>query len=137
MLSQLTQKSGSVGTLIAALGCPACFPILGTIGSALGLSFLHAFETTIVNHILPAFALLALILNSYQWGKHGQHIRGSFSVIGPIAVLMTLYQFPFWEYSWSIWMFYSALILIIATAIYDLLKPAVPACATKDTGTAT
>lgn len=120
---------GSLGTLVAAMGCAACFPLLGSFAAAIGLGFLAAYEGVLINNILPGFALFALIANSYLWGRNGLHPRGILSIAGPLAVLLTLY--PFWKYGWSTYLFYAGVALMLIMAIYEFIRPARAVCAAK------
>ena len=126
MINKILDKVGSVGVWLAALSCTACFPALGSLASALGLGFLSHFEGIAVNTLLPLFAALALLVNSYNWYQHKHVVRGILSVIGPIAVLLTLY--PLWQYDWSTYLFYGALILMLVVSVFDFLKPVRPQC---------
>lgn len=126
MLSRIFDKVGSLGVFVSAMGCAACFPALGSLAASLGLGFLSSFEGVLINKILPAFALFALILNSFMWGKNGLHIRGSLSIAGPLAVLLTLY--PLWKYGWSTYLFYFGIILMVIMSVFEFIKPAHPVC---------
>lgn len=124
----MMEKTGTLGTIISSMGCAACFPVLGTLASSIGLGFLASYEGVLLNKILPVFALFALILCSYQWGKNGRHIRGFLSTLGPVAVLLTLY--PLWSYGWSTYLFYAGLILMFVMSLFELIRPARSVCAT-------
>lgn len=121
MINRILDKVGSGGVWLAALSCTACFPALGTLASALGLGFLSPFEGIAVNTLLPMFAILALIVNLYNWYKNQNHFRGTISIIGPIAILITLY--PLWIYDWSIYLFYFGICLMVVMSILDIVKP--------------
>lgn len=122
MINKILDKVGSGGVWIAALSCTACFPALGSLASALGLGFLSHFEGIAVNTLLPIFATLAFVVNLYNWYKNQNHIRGSLGVIGPSAVLLTLY--PLWKYDWSTYLFYVGICLMVVVSILDIVKPA-------------
>ncbi|KXX03916.1 mercury transporter MerC, partial [Listeria monocytogenes] len=107
----------SGGVWLAALSCTGCFPALGSLASALGLGFLSHFEGIAVNTLLPIFATLALLVNLYNWYKNQNHARGILGVIGPIAVLLTLY--PLWQYEWSTYLFYVGICLMIVMSVLD------------------
>jgi mercuric ion transport protein len=124
MFGQLIEKISSVGTWLSALSCAACFPVLGSLTSTVGLGFLAQFEGIAINILLPLFASVALIGNAFNWYKHKRHIRGALSVISPIAVLLTLY--PLWQYTWSAYLFYAALTLMLIMSLMDIFKPAEP-----------
>ncbi|WDE02607.1 organomercurial transporter MerC [Thalassomonas actiniarum] len=121
MINKLLDKVGSGGVWLAALSCTACFPALGSLASALGLGFLSHFEGIAVNTVLPLFASLALLVNLYNWYQYKNLIRGILSVIGPIAVLLTLY--PLWQYEWSTYLFYFSITLMVVMSITDIVKP--------------
>jgi mercuric ion transport protein len=126
MFGTFVEKVGSTGTWLSAISCAACFPALGSLGAAIGLSFLSQFEGIAINILLPIFASITLIGNGANWWKHRNHLRGVISLLGPIAVLLTLY--PLWQYGWSTYVFYGALILMLVVSVFDLLKPVRPQC---------
>ena len=126
MLSRITEKIGSFGAIASAMGCAGCFPALGALGASIGLGFLSSFEGILINKLLPIFAIIVLIANLWGWYQHKVHYRGLISILGPLAVLATLY--PLWEYGWSTYLFYAGLILMFVVSIFDLVKPAKPSC---------
>ena len=117
---------GTLGVWVAALSCPACFPALISLASALGLGFLSTFEGIAINYLLPFFALLVLLSNLYSWYQHRNHFRGLLSVLSPILILLVLYIF--WTFSWSRQLFYIVLFFMPLVAIFDLVKPAATRC---------
>jgi len=127
MINKLLDKVGSGGVWLAALSCTACFPALGSLASALGLGFLSSFEGIAINTLLPIFAVLALVVNLFNWYRNMSHSRGVLSIIGPIAVLLTLY--PLWQYDWSSYLFYFGICLMVVMSVLDIVKPVkVPVC---------
>jgi mercuric ion transport protein len=123
-------KVGTGTVVVAALSCAACFPTLGALSATLGLGFLHSMEGVMLNRLLPLFALFGVPINSYAWYQHRILWRGILSVLGPSAILASLY--PFWQYSWSSYLFYAALVLMLIISVMDFIKPAQPRCAIKD-----
>ncbi len=121
MINNILDKVGTGGTWLAALSCAGCFPALASLASGLGLGFLSHFEGIAINILLPIFATLTLLANLYSWYKNRNHIRGSLSVVGPIAVLFALY--PLWQYDWSNYLFYFGICLIAAMPVLDIVKP--------------
>jgi len=114
-------KISTLGVWMGALSCPACFPALISLVSALGLSFLSVFESIAINLILPVFAGISLLSNLYSWYGHKNSFRGILSVIGPILVLLILY--PFWDYFWSSYLFYGAIAMMSLISIFDVIRP--------------
>ncbi len=48
----LFDKVGSVGSIISATCCAACFPALASLGASIGLGFLSAYEGVFINKLL-------------------------------------------------------------------------------------
>lgn len=120
-LSVLTEKLGSLGAIVSAMGCASCFPMLGALGSALGMGFLAQFEGIFINTLLPIFATIALIAAMASWWTSKRHLRGLLAISGPSMVLATLYLF--WTDAWSTYMFYAALILMLGVGLWDVFSP--------------
>ena len=57
IVSRLSEKVGSFGTIVAAMGCASCFPAIASLGASLGLGFLSQFEGLFINTLLPIFAI--------------------------------------------------------------------------------
>ena len=117
---------GCGGILIAALSCAGCFPALGALAATFGLGFLGQFEGVMVNTVLPLLAVLVLFINGYAWWQHRSHWRGVLSVLGPVAILASLY--PLWQYSWSGGLFYGALTLMLVVSVMEFVKPVQARC---------
>jgi len=126
-LTAISEKLGSLGAIVSAMGCASCFPILGSLGATIGLGFLAKFEGLFINTLLPIFAVIALVSVTISWWSHRQHIRGILGVAGPVMVLATLYLF--WTDSWSTYMFYFALALMFAVGVWDVVSPPNRKCA--------
>jgi len=120
IISRLADKVGSVGVLVAAMGCAACFPPMAALGASIGLGFLSAYEGVFINKLLPLFALIVLFSNLFAWVSHRNYIRMIWGLLGPLMVLATLYLF--WTDNWSTYMFYAGLVLMIAVSIWDIIS---------------
>ena len=129
-LSLFTEKMGSLGAIVSAMGCASCFPALGSLGATLGLGFLTPFEGLFINTLLPIFAAVALVSVVIAWIFHKQHLRGLLGIAGPLMVLATLYLF--WTDSWSTYMFYFALALMLSVSIWDIASPPGKVCRAPD-----
>jgi mercuric ion transport protein len=126
--TRLGDKTGSIGALVAAMGCGMCFPAIATLGGALGLGFLSQWEWFFVNTLLPIFAWISLVVNALGWLNHKQWHRSLIGMFGPILLLLSLY--PFFQYGWSAKVTYSALAIMIAVSIWDMVSPAHRRCPT-------
>lgn len=125
-ITSLTEKSSFLGVIISAMGCTACFPLLGSLGASIGLGFLAQFEGLFINTLLPLFAVLALISVLVSWWQHQQLIRGLLGIAGPLMVLATLHLF--WTDNWSTYMFYFAVGLMLFVGLWDMISPAHRLC---------
>lgn len=126
ILTRAADKTGALGTVVAAMGCAMCFPALAGIAGALGMGFLAQWEGLFINTLLPLFAWIALIANGLGWLGHRQWHRSLLGMAGPCMVLLTLY--PFWKYDWSTYLLYTGLVMMLAVAIWDLVSPATRKC---------
>jgi len=128
-LTSLFDTSGTLGTIVAAMGCASCFPAIATLGSSLGLGFLGQFEGTFLNTLLPVFASIALAANVLAFVSHRIWYRLLAGIAGPSMVLATLYLF--WADSWSTNMFYAGLAVMLAVSIWDIVSPPHKVCASR------
>ena len=133
IISRLIEKAGSVGALVSAMGCAACFPALASLGASIGLGFLSAYEGVFINKLLPLFAIIVLMSNLAAWVSHRNYIRLSWGFLGPLMVLATLYLF--WTDNWSTYMFYTGLVLMLAVSIWDIISPPIKTCAIPEAET--
>lgn len=124
---RLGDKVGSVGALVAAMGCAMCFPAIAGLGAAIGLGFLSQWEWFFINTLLPAFAWLVIAVHALAWFAHRQWHRSLVGMVGPVLLLLSLY--PWFQYAWSTYVTYSALVLMVAVSIWDLVWPANRRCA--------
>lgn len=111
-----------LGVILAAFGCAACFPALGSLAAVLGLGFLSQFEGMLINQILPLIAGAALLLAVFNTFRHRNYLRALLAISGPAIVLAVLY--PLWSYSWSTPLFYGGLLIMLAASLLDIFKPA-------------
>jgi mercuric ion transport protein len=129
LLFRLSDKTGSLGAIVSAMGCGMCFPAIASLGSSLGLGFLAHYEGLFINTLLPIFAGVALLANLISDLRYRRWLHLPFGVAGPAMVFATLYLF--WSANWSTTMFYAGLVLMLGVSIWDLVFPAQRACATK------
>ena len=122
IVTRLGDKSGSLGAVIAAMGCSFCFPAIASLGTAIGLGFLAQWEGFLLTKVLPGAAILTLLVNVLGYFYHRQWYRSVAGVIGPVAILLIL-NFWFATY-WRTDAIYAALGLMIAVSIWDIFWPA-------------
>lgn len=128
-ISRFFDKAGAFGTLTAAMGCASCFPALSSLGSSLGISFLAQYEGVFANTLLPLFAAIVLAANIISFFLHRIWYRGLAGIAGPIMVLLTMY--PLWFYSWSTYLLYAGIALMLIVSIWDIVSPAHKVCMSR------
>ncbi|WP_114228209.1 MULTISPECIES: MerC family mercury resistance protein [Sphingomonas] len=135
MTTQGTRVAGStstVGAIIAAMSCTACFPALATLASALGLGFLSQFESISIHYMLPLFALVGLVANVLSGMRRRSRVRIVLGVVGPSLVIAASLLMATYGMATE-WLLYPGLMLMIGLALWDLMArsaprtPAIPA----------
>ena len=116
----VVSSTGTIGAIIAAMSCTACFPALASLASALGLGFLSQFEGISIRYILPLFALIGLVANVIGGIRRGGWLRIVLGVIGPLLVLAAALLMATQGMATE-WLLYPGLLLMIAIAVWDLL----------------
>lgn len=128
LVTRLGDKSGSFGAVVAAMGCSFCFPAIASLGAAIGLGFLAQWEGLLLTRVLPAAAILTLLVNIFGYFYHRQWYRTVLGTTGPIAILLIL-NFWFATY-WRTDAIYAALGSMVAVSIWDIFWPANRHCDT-------
>ena len=128
----LSKFLSSIGAVVAAMGCSACFPLLASFGATIGLGFLAQYEGLFITKILPIFAGISLVSALFSWAAHRNHWRGILSIIGPVMLLALL--FIFWTEYWRTNAFYVALAIMSVVSIWDLISPPHKVCRAPQTG---
>jgi mercuric ion transport protein len=84
------EKIGTIGAVLAAAACPACFPMLAIVGTALGLGILSPFEgwVFIVFQILVVVAALGSTLSFL---RHRRSLPLIIGVAGAALIFFALY----------------------------------------------
>ena len=102
-----------IGSVLAAAGCPACFPALTGLASLLGITALAAYEAEllIVTQILVLFSML------FAWRSYR---RTSYKPTFMIALLSGLLVFFSWYVWWNSVIIYTAFVGLIVTAFWNI-----------------
>lgn len=124
--TSLIDKSGSLGAIVAAMGCASCFPAIASLGATVGLGFLGHYEGLFINTLLPVFAAIALLANILAYFSHRIWYRLLAGIAGPCMVLATLYLF--WSDNWSTYLFYAGLVVMLVVSVWDMVSPPRKAC---------
>ncbi len=126
LLTRIGDKSGSLGAIVAAMGCAVCFPAIASLGAALGLGFLAQWEGFLLTRVLPAAAWLTLVVHAVGYLQHRHWYRALAGMAGPAAILLIL-EFYF-ATPWRADAIYAALALMVIVSAWDLWRPARRRC---------
>jgi len=125
-LTRAADKVGALGSVVAAMGCAACFPALASFGAAIGLGFLSDYEGLILSRWLPLLAALAFLANALGWLRHRQWHRSLLGMLGPAIVFVdSVWFLGNW---WTANVLYVGLALMAGVAVWDLVSPANRRC---------
>lgn len=124
--TSLIDKSGTLGAIIAAMGCASCFPAIASLGATVGLGFLGHYEGLFIKTLLPLFAAIALLANLLAFVSHRIWYRLLAGITGPSMVLATLYLF--WTDNWSTDLFNAGLVVMLVVSVWDMVSPPRKAC---------
>lgn len=115
MATNILDKVGSIGAIIAGAAVPCCFPFLSLIGSILGLSFLAAYETYIL-WAMQVLVVVALIGSVIAYRGHRKVLPLILGALSTAAVLYAL------NTDMNVKILYSGLAGLIAVAIWNSIE---------------
>lgn len=127
MSTNVLDKVGSVGALIAGAAVPCCFPFLSLIGSILGLSFLAPYEAYVL-YAMQLLVVLALVGSIIAYRGHRKILPLMLGVVSTLAVLYSL------NTSMDVRILYPGLAGLVVVAIWNSIeaKRCADACKTND-----
>lgn len=115
MATNVLDKVGSIGAIIAGAAVPCCFPFLSLIGSILGLSFLAAYETYIL-YAMQVLVVVALIGSVIAYRGHRKVLPLILGVLSTAAVLYAL------NTDMNVKILYTGLAGLIVVAIWNSIE---------------
>ena len=127
LITKVVDKAGSIGSIVSAMGCAACFPALASIGAAIGLGFLTQYERLFITTLLPLFAAVALLVNALGWFSHRQWHRSVLGMIGPSLVFLAALLMRFYGLSTAT-LLYIGIGFMVVVSIWDFASPANRRC---------
>ena len=115
-------KIGAVGAILAAGGCPACFPALAALGSVLGLGFLQKYE----GKALIVFQILVIIALSGNVISYFNHRKVIPLIVGVFGALIIFFA---WYIHFNTALFYIGLSGLFISSILNIIaKKKCPKC---------
>jgi hypothetical protein len=115
MSTNILDKLGSVGAVIAGAAVPCCFPFLSLFGSILGLSFFARYESVIM-YLLQGLVVLALVGSVIAYRGHRKILPLILSVLSTAAVLYGMNS------GLDIYFIYSGMIGLLIVAVWNTIE---------------
>lgn len=93
-------KFGSVGTILVAASCPACWPLFIPLGSALGLGIIQPFTMPYLDILFPGIVMIAMVGSYFAYKIHDTRypfivtiVSGLLAIVGYAAgeILIMMY----------------------------------------------
>lgn len=112
-MNHLPEKFAPVGSVLAAAGCPVCFPALTGLASFLGITALavHEAQLLIVTQILVAASML------FAWRSYRRTRYKPSYVIALISGFLVFFSWYVW---WKDIVIYSAFVGLIISAFWNI-----------------
>lgn len=126
MATNIFDKVGSIGAVLAGAAVPCCFPFLSLFGSILGLSFLAPYESTIT-YVLQGFVLLALVGSFIAYRGHKKIAPLILALVSTASVLYGM------NTTLDVYFIYGGMIGLLIVAVWNTIEArrCADACATK------
>ena len=86
----IVEKVGSIGSFLAALACPGCFPMFAVVGSVLGLGFLRPYEGWVFL-VFRILVFVALVGNIISYLNHRNNIALTIGLGSPLLIFLSLH----------------------------------------------
>lgn len=115
MTTNILDKVGSIGAVIAGAAVPCCFPFLSLIGGILGLSFLAPYETYIL-YAMQLLVAVALVGSVIAYRGHRKILPLLLSGLSTAAVLYAL------NTDMNVKILYAGLAGLIAVSIWNSIE---------------
>lgn len=115
MATNVLDKIGSVGAVLAGAAVPCCFPFLSLIGSIFGLSFLAPYERYIL-YAMQVLVVLALIGGVIAYRGHRKILPFLLGIVSTGAVLYSL------NTDMNVKILYSGLAGLLIVAVWNSIE---------------
>lgn len=127
MSTNILDKVGSVGAVLAGAAVPCCFPFLSLIGSILGLSFLAPYETYVM-YVMQVLVVVALAGTAIAYRGHRKVLPLLLGIISTAAVLYAM------NTNLNLYLLYGGLAGLLIVAVWNSIeaKRCADACKVND-----
>ena len=115
MSTNILDKVGSIGAIIAGAAVPCCFPFLSLIGSILGLSFLAPYETYIM-YAMQVLVVLALVGTVIAYRGHRKVLPLMLGILSTASVLYSV------NTNLNIYLLYGGMAGLLIVAVWNSIE---------------
>ena len=115
MSTNILDKVGSVGAVIAGAAVPCCFPFLSLIGSILGLSFLAPYQTYIM-YAMQVLVVLALVGTVIAYRGHRKVLPLMLGILSTASVLYSV------NTNLNIYLLYGGMAGLLIVAVWNSIE---------------
>ena len=115
MSTNILDKVGSVGAVIAGAAVPCCFPFLSLIGSILGLSFLAPYQSYVM-YAMQALVVLALVGTVIAYRGHRKIAPLLLGIVSTASVLYSVNTFM------NIYLLYGGMAGLLIVAVWNSIE---------------
>jgi mercuric ion transport protein len=112
-MKHLAEKFAPVGSVLAAAGCPACFPALTGLASVLGITAFAAYEA----ELLIVTQILVVVSMLFAWRSYR---RTRYKPSLALALTSGFLVFFSWYIWWQDIIIYSAFAGLIISAFWNI-----------------
>ena len=115
MSTNILDKVGSIGAIIAGAAVPCCFPFLSLIGSILGLSFLAPYQTYVMS-VMQALVVLALVGTVVAYRGHRKVLPLMLGILSTASVLYSV------NTNLNIYLLYGGMAGLLIVAVWNSIE---------------
>lgn len=115
MSTNILDKVGSIGAVIAGAAVPCCFPFLSLFGSILGLTFFAQYEG-IIMYLIQGLVLLALVGSIIAYRGHRKVLPLILAVVSTGSVLYGM------NTGLDIYYIYGGMIGLLIVAVWNTIE---------------
>lgn len=115
MAVNFLDKVGSVGAVAAGAAVPCCFPFLGLFGSIFGLSFLTAYEDTLM-YVLQGLVLVALVGSFIAYRDHKKLVPFVLAIASTASVLYGM------NTNLNVYLIYGGMVGLLIVAVWNTIE---------------
>lgn len=115
MSTNILDKVGSIGAVLAGAAVPCCFPFLSLFGSILGLSFFAQYEG-IIMYLIQGLVLLALVGSILAYRGHRKVLPLILAVFSTASVLYGM------NTGLDIYYIYGGMIGLLIVAVWNTIE---------------